>query len=62
MQSASSNIRKPDRPVQNSLTDVLIIADLSSPTVTFTRSALLLLSTLQSDSKKEKNRIIQDIF
>ena len=43
----------PDRPVQNSLTDVLIIADLSSPTVTFTRSALLLLlSTLKSDSKK----------
>ena len=41
----------PDRPVQNSLTDVLIIADLSSPTVTFTRSALL-LSTLKSDSKK----------
>ena len=44
----------PDRPVQNSLTDVLIIADLSSPTVTFTRSALLsLLSTLKSDSKKK---------
>ena len=42
----------PDRPVQNSLTDVLIIADLSSPTVTFTRSALLLLSTLKSDLKK----------
>ena len=51
----------PDRPVQNSLTDVLIIADLSSPTVTFTRSALLLLSTLKSDSKK-KFRIIYKIF
>ena len=52
----------PDRPVQNSLTDVLIIADLSSPTVTFTRSALLsLLSTLKSDSKK-KNLELYKIF